>query len=70
MPLGFQPLGTNPQTHLGDGTLIPYTFELLLLSGIEPLLLFRCVRLFAMDCSMPGFPVLHHLLEFAQTQVH
>ena len=23
-----------------------------------------------MDCSMPGFPVLHHLLGFAQTHVH
>ena len=23
-----------------------------------------------MDCSMPGFPVLHHLLKFAQTHVH
>ena len=23
-----------------------------------------------MDCSMPGFPVLHHLQEFAQTYVH
>ena len=23
-----------------------------------------------MDCSMPGFPVLHHLLEFAQTYVY
>ena len=23
-----------------------------------------------MDCSMPGFPVLCHLLEFAQTHVH
>ena len=23
-----------------------------------------------MDCSMPGFPVLHHLLELAQTRVH
>ena len=23
-----------------------------------------------MDCSMPGFPVLHYLLELAQTQVH
>ena len=22
------------------------------------------------DCSMPGFPVLHYLLEFAQTYVH
>ena len=23
-----------------------------------------------MDCSMPGFPVLHYLPEFAQTQAH
>ena len=23
-----------------------------------------------MDCSMLGFPVLHHLLEFAQTHIH
>ena len=23
-----------------------------------------------MDCSTPGFPVLHHLLEFTQTHVH
>ena len=23
-----------------------------------------------MDLSMPGFPVLHHLPEFAQTSVH
>ena len=23
-----------------------------------------------MDCSMPGFPVLYHLPEFAQTYVH
>ena len=23
-----------------------------------------------MDCSTPGFPVLYHLLEFAQTHVH
>ena len=23
-----------------------------------------------MDCSMPGFPVLHYLQEFAQTHVH
>ena len=23
-----------------------------------------------MNCSMPGFPVLHHLPKFAQTQVH
>ena len=30
-----------------------------------------CLTLFdPMDCSMSGFPVLHHLLEFAQTHVH
>ena len=30
-----------------------------------------CVRLCdTMDCSTPGFPVLHYLLEFAQTHVH
>ena len=23
-----------------------------------------------MDCSTPGFPVIHHLLELAQTHVH
>ena len=23
-----------------------------------------------MDCSTPGFPVLHHLLKFAHTHVH
>ena len=23
-----------------------------------------------MDCSTPGFPILHHILEFAQTHVH
>ena len=28
---------------------------------------FSCVRIcYSMDCSMPGFPVLHHLLELAQ----
>ena len=30
-----------------------------------------CLTLYnPMDCSMPGFPVLHYLLEFAQTHVH
>ena len=30
-----------------------------------------CVRLYnPTDCSMPGFPVLQHLLELAQTHVH
>ena len=36
------------------------------------LLFFSYVQLFAtpMDCSTPGFPVLHYFLEFAQTHVH
>ena len=25
---------------------------------------------YSMDCTMPGFPVLHHLLELAQTHIH
>ena len=30
-----------------------------------------CVRLYnPTDCNMPGFPVLQHLLELAQTHVH
>ena len=31
-----------------------------------------CIRLFAtpMECSTPGFPVLHYLLEFLQTHIH
>ena len=33
--------------------------------------LLSCVQLCdPMDCSMPGFPVFHHFLEFAQTLVH
>ena len=34
-------------------------------SGFLLLLLFSC-SVMSMDYSMPGFPVLHHLLEFAQ----
>ena len=37
----------------------------------ELLKLLSCVRLWdSMNCSIPGFPVLHHLPEFAQTHVH
>ena len=35
--------------------------------------LLSCVRLSVCDhmgCSMPGFPVLYHLLELTQTHVH
>ena len=44
----------------------------------SPSLLFCCCSVaqscptlcYYTDCSMPGFPVLHHLPEFAQTNVH
>ena len=29
-----------------------------------------CPTLCNLNCTMPGFPVLHYLLEFAQTHVH
>jgi len=43
--------------------------------GVSIMLLFfvpkSCLTLCdPMDCNMPGFPVLHHLAEFAQTHVH
>ena len=48
------------------------TFQLIV-SGLEQLLLFTvsCIRLCdPMDCTTPGFPVHHYLLEFAQIHVH
>ena len=56
----------------------PWT-KLLLKSGKEKFLLFPCCCSVAQsrltlcnltDCSTPGFPILHYLLEFAQTHVH
>ena len=41
--------------------------KLKLLSAVTQLCLILCDP---MDCSLPGFPVLHHLPEFAQTHVH
>ena len=40
---------------------------LLACCSIAKLYLTLCVP---MDCSMQGFPILHYLLEFVQTQVH
>ena len=45
-------------------TLYSYYFVVVYL--LSPIWLFAT----PMDCSMPGFPVLHYLLEFAQTYVH
>ena len=48
----------------GQGTKIPRAVQL---SSVTQ----SCRTLFdPMDCSTPGFPVLHHLPELAETQVH
>ena len=44
----------------------PILFEFLCCSAAQLCLTIRN----PMDCSMPGFPVLHHLPELAQTHVH
>ena len=61
---------------------LPFKREVIVLSTNSPLIShpaiivvvqsFRSVvSLFEpLDCSTPGFPLLHHLLEFAQTPVH
>ena len=46
-------------------------FHLLFTWRAVAIQLLSCVWLCnPMDCSKPGFPVLHYLLEFAQAQVH
>ena len=43
----------------------------LFINGFVVVQLLSCVRLCnLMDCSTPGFPVLHRLLEFVKTHVH
>ena len=44
-----------------------YFFLLILLCTVTKSCLTLCSP---MNCSMSGFPVLHHLLEFAQTHIH
>ena len=54
----------SPNTHTHTFTHHLYTYV------VQSLI---CVRLFATPrtaCSMPGFPVFHHLLEHAQTRVY
>ena len=46
---------------------IDFIFFLLILCAVTKSCLTLCNP---MNYSMPGFPVLHHLLEFAQTHVH
>ena len=50
-----------------------YTLSITHASSVHslPIVVQLCLTLcIPMDCSMPGFPVLHHLLDFAQTHVH
>ena len=48
-----------------------FPLKLILECSIVVVQLLKCVQLFCdpMDCSMPGFPVLHHLPKLAQTHV-
>ena len=76
--LSFPPSGDLP-TQGSNPCLLHWQVDSVLLSHMgSPIYIFssvqslNCVRLFCnpMDCSLPGFPVLHHLPEFAQTHVH
>ena len=40
------------------------------LIDVQKQVILNVILLNPMDWSIPGFPVLHHLLEFAQTHVH
>ena len=57
---------TQGPTHERMGKEVMICALLLLLRSVA------CIWLFVtpMDCSTPGFPVLHHLPKFAQTHVH
>ena len=60
---------TNPFSSVLKGFLLVQFFFFSSVLNVN--LLFSCVRLCdPMDCSMPGFPILSHLLEFAQIHVH
>ena len=57
------------QEEVGKGLVVPSGHDYLVLVVVVQSL--SCVWLCdPMDCNTPGFPVLHHLPEFAQTHVH
>ena len=56
--------GQCPQDHPGPGLCLLVPGPLVVLQLLSRILLWD-----PMDCSLPGFPVHHHLLEFAQTHV-
>ena len=74
--LGAEPLVggcVRGGTGLGDRFVVILGIELITAQGIPHSLVqsLSCVQLCdPMDCSTPGLPVHHHLLELAQTHVH
>ena len=61
-PHSCHPPNTYVATSTNTWCVLPVSF-----SSVTQLCLTLCDP---MDCSTPGFPVLHHLLELAQTHVH
>ena len=59
-------LGALGQARLPYMLVYPLAPALVVVQSLSRVLLF----LTPVDCSMPGFPVLHSLPEFAQTHVH
>ena len=59
----------NRQVFLNTDLILPLAWNLKIICcfSVAKLCLTLCDP---MNCSMPGFPVLHYLLEFAQTHVH
>ena len=64
--------GLGPKLCLCWSCLERPTSNILLMLIIVVVQLLSCIQLFVTlcDCSMPGFPVVHHLPEFAQTHIH
>ena len=63
--LFHSPLSSSSRGFFWEGNGNPLQYSCLLLFSCQ--VVSDCDL---MDCSMPGFPVLHHLLEFSQTHVH
>ena len=59
------PVNTPLLTALGNH--LPLSVSVCCCCSVAQLCLTLC---YPMDCSMPGFPVLHYLWEFAQIHVH
>ena len=68
---GEQTSRQQPQTTANIGHELSADRMLYLNSSNNLVVVQSCPTLYdPMDCSMPGFPVLHHLLEFPQINVH